>query len=364
MINTRNFSIIFSMILCSLTACEHEHEEAHHHHHQIVVTTAKVGDIDIPEEFVCQIHSQNHIEIQAMETGYLEKINLKEGQEVKEKSELFRIIPAIYKAKWDSELAELRLAELEYVNAQKLFEQKVISDREVKLFEAKVARVQAKVKLAEAEFDFTIVKAPFDGIVDRMMRQAGSLVKEGEVLTTLSDNSKMWAYFNVPEKRYLAYMKKNNNSVGGEIVTLRLADDSIYKFPGKITAIEADFNNETGNISFRADFSNPIRLLRHGQTGKLILTENHKNAIIIPQRATFPILDKQYVYVIGEDHIVKQRRIIIEHELDDIFIIKSGLKADEHFILDGIQHVRDGDHVEYTVQPIEEVLKHLKNHAE
>ena len=76
----------------------------------------------------------------------------------------------------------------------------------MRLFRAKLARAQAKADQAQAEFNFTQVKAPFDGIVDRLKDFQGSLVKEGDVLTTLSDNRRMWVYFNVPENQYLEYM--------------------------------------------------------------------------------------------------------------------------------------------------------------
>ena len=89
---------------------------------------------------------------------------------------------------------------------QEVVRQKVVSQAEVQLHEAKLAKAKAKAKLAEAELNFTNVRAPFDGIVDRLHQQQGSLVKEGEILTTLSDNSVMWVYFNVPEARYLEYM--------------------------------------------------------------------------------------------------------------------------------------------------------------
>ena len=76
----------------------------------------------------------------------------------------------------------------------------------MQLFKAKLAKAKAKADLAKAELNFTKVKAPFDGIVDRLHEQQGSLVKEGDILTTLSDNSVMWVYFNVPEDHYLEYM--------------------------------------------------------------------------------------------------------------------------------------------------------------
>src|SRR5205814_3611527 len=144
------------------------------------------------------------------------------------------------------------------------------------------------------------------GIVDRLHQQLGSLIKEGDILTTLSDNSVMWVYFNVREARYLEYMAAADQHKKDEKIELRLADGSKFPEAGKIGAIEANFNNETGNIPFRADFPNPKRLLRHGQTGTVLIHRTLKDAIIIPQRATFEVLDKQYVFVVGEDHLAHQ----------------------------------------------------------
>ncbi len=196
---------------------------------------------------------------------------------------MFKIIPILYKAKLDAEMAEAKLAELEFKNTKKLFEQKaVVSQNEVALYEAKLAKAKAKAKLAKAELDFTDVKAPFDGIVDRLHEQQGSLIKEGDILTTLSDNSVMWVYFNVPEARYLEYMagpKQDKDGSDESNSCWRTAASS--RRPGKIGAIEAQFNNETGNIPFRADFPNPDRLLRHGQTGTVLihrtLQERHRH---------------------------------------------------------------------------------------
>src|SRR5262249_45091989 len=154
-----------------------------------------------------------------------------------------------------------------------------------------------KLDLAQAEMNFTKVRAPFDGIVDRLHEQQGSLIKEGDVLTTLSDNSMMWVYFNVPEATYLDYMSNVSNEKNGWRLELVLGNGSKFKERGQIGAIEAKFNQETGNIPFRADFPNPKGLLRHGQTGNILINRTLKKAIIIPQRATFDILDKRYVFV-------------------------------------------------------------------
>jgi membrane fusion protein (multidrug efflux system) len=283
---------------------------------------------------------------------------------VKKGDLMFKIVPTLYQAKLDAELAEARLAELELKNTERLAKEKVVSQNEVALFEAKLAKAKAKAKLAEAELNFTEVKAPFGGIVDRLEQQLGSLIKEGEVLTTLSDNSVMWVYFNVPEARYLDYMAAREQEDGRKI-ELVLANGSKFSQTGKIGAIEAKFNNETGNIPFRADFPNPTGLLRHGQTGNVLIHRTLHNALVIPQRATFEILDRCYVYVVGEDHVVHQRQIDIQSELDDIYVVKSGLEASDKIVLEGVRQVRDGGKLEeYEFCKPEEVLANQKHHAE
>ena len=132
---------------------------------------------------------------------------------MKEGDVLFKVIPILYQKKADAEKAEAKLAQLEYNYTKKLYEDKVVSQNEVMLLEAKMAKAQAKAELAEAELNFATVKAPFDGIVDRLHHQQGSLVEEGEILSTLSDNSVMWVYFNVPEARYLEYMAESEQSI-------------------------------------------------------------------------------------------------------------------------------------------------------
>lgn len=411
----------------SLPGCDATHaHESHHHeeHHKILVTSPLVKDIVSTQQYVSQIHSRRHIEVRALEGGYLEEIQVKEGQAVQRGDLLFKLLPTLYEAKLDSEAAEAQQAQIEYNNTKKLCEQNIVSKQELKLAEAKLAKAKANVKLAEAELNFTEVKAPFDGIIDRLRCQHGSLISEGDILTTLSDNSVMWVYFNVPEARYLEYKstatqrkvqkdddddddddkdddkdddqdededdddddrddhdedevdnREEQHSVDAHTtvgrgaphemkVELVLADGSTFDQPGKIGAIEADFNNETGNIAFRADFDNPKGLLRHGQTGTILISRSVPGAIVIPQRATFEILAKRYAYVVGEDGVVHQRDIVIDDTLDDIYVIKSGLQPTDKIVLEGIGQVRDGEKVEYEYLPPEKVIGNLKYKAE
>jgi membrane fusion protein (multidrug efflux system) len=391
-----------SMMLCCLSvlpACNKSEAMAHEEQQRrIVVTTPVVKDVVTTQQFVCQIHSRAHIEIRALERGYLQEINVKEGQAVKRNEVMFKIVPILYQASLDTEKAEAELAQIRFNNTQNLTNQAIVSKQELALANAELARAHAKVKRAEAELGFTAIKAPFDGIVDRQHEQKGSLVEEGDILSTLSDNQVMWVYFNVPEAQYLEYKSRLKQGDDTLEVELQLANGEIFPQKGKIGAIEADFNNETGNIAFRADFPNPDGLLRHGQTGTILLHRKVHDAIVIPQRATYEILAKQYVWVIDTDGkpaapqpnhdgktegheapaekgqhgaesnglrgVVHQREIVVQEEMEDVYVIKQGLNANDKIIYEGVREVRDGDQVAYELQPSQEILSNLKYHAE
>jgi membrane fusion protein, multidrug efflux system len=284
--------------------------------------------------------------VRALNTGYLMPIPIKEGQAVKEGALMFEIVPVVYKARWEAAVADRDLAQLEFNNTRRLAEKQGVSQFEVKMFETKLAKAQANADLAEAELNFTKVKAPFDGIVDLRTGQ-GSLVTEGEVLATLSDNSLVWVYFNVPEARYLELMTEVSQPKEAPKIELILANGKKFGQAGQLGAIKADFNSESATISFRADFPNPDRLLRHGQSGTVLISRVMKDAIVIPQRATFEVLGKRYVYVVDKEDVAHLREVVVQNELHDLFVIKRGVGLDDKIIIEGIRQVHDGEKVEY-----------------
>jgi membrane fusion protein (multidrug efflux system) len=371
-------TIVLGLVSLSLSGClsQAESQEVSHsesegesgHEHKIVVTSPVRKDVISTQPYVCQIHSCQHIEVRALEGGYLEKICVKEGQAVKKGTLMFKILPTLYEAKLDSEDAEVQRIAIELENAEVLLKKNYVAAPEIALKKAELAKAKAKLALARAELGFTSVTAPFDGIVDRQRNQLGSLIEEGDVLTTFSDNTKMWVYFNVPEANYLEYKAELDNKdehASHLQIELKLANGKIFPQKGKIGAIEADFNNTTGNIPFRADFPNPNSLLRNGQTGTILIHNTLKKVVVIPQRAKFDILARPYVYVVDKDNVVHQRDITIHKGvLDDIFVIEKGLDEKDKIILEGILQVRDGDKIEYEYEAPEKVLGKLKYHAE
>lgn len=349
------------VLICN-SACESHKEHKKTEHHFSVTSPLKM-DTSITKDYVCQIHSIRHIELRSQERGFLQTTYVDEGQTVKKGQLLFKIMPRLYEAELQRAQAEVNLAKIEYQNTKSLADKNVVAPNELAMTKAKYDKAKAEMALAEVHLSFTEIRAPFDGIIDRFHVRPGSLVDEGDLLTHLSDNSKMWVYYNVPEAEYLDYatqVKRDEDIV----VSLLMANNKLFEHSGVVETIEADFNSETGNIPFRATFPNPQALLRHGETGNILMTVQLKNAILIPQKTTFEILEKKYVFVVTKDNLIKSREITIEAEMPHLYAISKGLEENDRILLDGLRLVRENEEISYEyIDPIR-VMSELDLYAE
>lgn len=354
--------ISFLIVGSFLYSCYSHHEESKKHSKHRIFNPIK-SDTTLVKDYVCQIHSIKNIELRAIERGYLNRIWVDEGQFVKKGQSMFKVMPNLYEAEFQKAEAEASLAKIEYENTKRLANSQIVSKNEMAMAKAKYDIAKADVKIAKTHLDFTEIKAPFDGIMDHLHVREGSLLEEGELLTTLSDNSKMWVYFNVPEAEYLDYANYMNKPDKQEVRIL-MANNKIFKHKGYIETIEGEFNNETGNIAFRATFPNPEGLLRHGETGSILINIPYEKALIIPQKATFKILDKTFVFVLDKNNILHHQEITIDAELPHVFIVKDGLKETDRVLLDGIRLVKEGDYIESQLIPSDTILSSLELYAE
>ncbi len=355
--------IVGIALMLTVVSCHHEETDHAEESVKFLVTTPLRTDTITTSEYVCQIHAIQHIELRALERGYLEKILVDEGQVVRKGQQMFQIMPVIYQAEFKHAEAEARVAEIEYQNTKSLADKNVVSQNELAMAKARYDQALAAQALAKAHLDFTKISAPFTGIMDRLHVRMGSLLEEGEMLASLSDNSEMWVYFNVPEAQYLNYQMSAERGKPFN-VQLRLANGEIFKYDGVVTTIEADFNNETGNIAFRATFPNPDGLLRHGETGNIVMKETFKNALLIPQKATFEVLDKKFVYVVGDDGRVHARMITVGAELPHIYAVSEGIKEGDKILLEGLRKVKENDKIDYELVASKKALHGLELHAE
>ena len=353
-------ALIFSTLLMILS-CKDKKEEKEETVVYPVTSPVKMDTV-INKEFVSQIRSERNIEIRALEKGFLEKIYVDEGQHVQAGQVLFRIMPQLYQADVLKAKAEVAQAEIELQNASTLAKSNVVSINEKRMAKAKLDAAKAELNLAQTHLSFTTIRAPFSGIIDRLPLKLGSLVDEGDLLTSLSDNGGIFAYFNVSEPEYLNYQthsaERENNQV-----SLIMANGETFPNKGIIQTIEGEFDNETGNIAFRAKFPNSNQLLRNGETGKIQMTLPLKNALIIPQKATYEIQDQKYVFVVGKDGVARSKNIKVSYELPDIYVVSEGLDVGDKILLEGVQKVKDDQKVETKFQDPKKVLSSLKLQA-
>lgn len=325
-----------------------------------------------PQEFVAEINAKQNVEIRSKIRGFVEKIWVDEGQSVKGGQLLFSVSNNINQQELAKSQAQVKIAEaelkaikLELENAKNLFDKNIISKAEMDLASARVEAANAKVaetvsdeERAKLNVSYSQIRAPFDGIINRIPNKAGSLVEEGALLTTISNNSEVYTYFNVSEKDYLEFVLGTAEGVTSE-VTLYLANGMEYPHKGLIETSESEFDKSTGNIAFRARFPNPKRLLKHGGSGKVILDNHIAEAIHIPQRSTFEVQDKLYVYVLDKENVLQQRSIEPVLRIPHYYIINEGIAPDDKVLFEGVQSVKSGQKIAARLIDKEEVEKRI-----
>lgn len=340
----------------------------------VPVTTVTSIDTNLHTDYVAEITAIQNVEIRAKVGGYIEKIFIDEGMYVKEGQPLFKINEAGYREEVNRTKALCRIAaaeaksiEIELLNATQLNRKNVISASELEIAKNKFASANAKVEealaneeAAEHRLSHTTIKAPFSGYINRIPFKIGSLVNEGNLLTSISENREIFAYFDVSEKEYLAYAENLvKDSIGSKTVQLVLANGQMHAYKGRIETIEGEINASTGTIAFRARFRNPDQILKHGASGKVRMTKRLINVRAIPQKATFEIQDKVYVYVVGKDNKLEMRNIQVAHRMSHIYVVSDGLKEKEQIVYEGIQQLQDGQVIKPAPVSFSQILSNL-----
>jgi membrane fusion protein (multidrug efflux system) len=352
------FKLLFLLIGTLNIACNSKKEGAQIDENVVPVITVSKQDTIVQNSFVADIQAKKNIEIRTRASGLVQQIFVNEGQFVKKGQRLFKINDAELRmelnkvaANLKQAAAEIKIAEIEVNQLQALYAKDFVALNELDMAKAKLAAARAKYAFVNAELsavkqkiEFTNIVAPFEGVLDVIPFKEGSLVEEGTLLTSISNNKEVYAYFHVSEKDYLDYTISKGEGKSKE-VTLVLANGSTYNYKGLVETTESEFDKSTGNIAFRAKFPNPDNLLKHGASGKVVVKTDLKNAMLIPQKSTFEIQGNVYVFVVNNEGIVQQRQINLISRLSHWYIIEPVL-TQERIIYEGIQKVKDGDQVQ------------------
>lgn len=338
---------------------------------EYAVREIKTTECNLSTSYPATIKGIQDIEIRPKVSGFITKVHVDEGDFVRRGQVLFSIDRVQYEAAVKSAEAAVRVArttvstqKLTVKNKKMLHEKKIISDYDMEMAENQLASAEAQLASARAQLidarnnlSFCSVTSPSDGVVGTIPYRVGSLVSSStaEALTTVSNISKMYVYFSMTEKQLLEYTKGTDGVKGAlaaiPAVSLQLADGSTYNQTGKVTNVSGVIDIATGSVSMRATFDNPQKILRSGGSGSVVFPIHMDNAILVPQKATYEIQDKHFVYVVGKDNKVKNTEITVLPQNDGTnFVVTGGLKAGERIVVEGINTLSDGK----AIKPITE----------
>ncbi|WP_395753611.1 efflux RND transporter periplasmic adaptor subunit [Prosthecobacter sp.] len=269
----------------------------------LVLTKPLRQDTMVTRTYVCEIHPIQSTKILAPERGYLDEVSVQEGQQLKAGAAMFKLLPQARN------------------NAPK--------------------RTDSQPQVPEPP-RITTITAPFDGQTGRLRLAKGSVVKKNEALTTLTDNTQVWADFHMPEAQYKEYSASAPADKMNE-VKLILANRKLFDQTGTVSPPAQTDAKSTDSVLLRALFPNPKKLLRPGQAGNIRMQNKLKNALLVPLQSTFEISHHRYLFVVDKDHVIRQRKISVTHELDNLLVVSAGVGENDTIIFNAAPRVREGE---------------------
>lgn len=337
----------------------------------IATVTVTPSVSDLANTYPATIKGKTDIAIRPQVTGFITKVHVDEGQAVHKGQTLFTLDQVQFEAAVDQAVAAVNVAktavdtqQLTVDNKKRLLDKNIISDYEYQLAlnsldqaKAQLAQANAALVNARKNLAYTVVTAPSDGVIGSIPNREGSLASpsSAQPLTTVSDNSDVYAYFSLNEKDILGLTENGKYSLNERIaqmpaVQLRLSDGTLYPIEGQVATVSGVIDNATGAASVRAIFKNPAGVLRSGSSASILIPERSDSALIIPQKATFEVQDLRYVYVVDDSCRTHQTPIKVQSLSDGKnFVVTSGLKPGDKVVVEGVgTKVRDN----MVIQPV------------
>lgn len=359
---SRMFSLVATIgataTIFGLTSCGEKTQQMGDMTPEIATITVAEGTSDLASNYAATIKGKTDIDVRPLVSGFITKVHVDEGQRVSKGQTLFTLDQVQYQAAVDQALAQVNAARtavesarLTADNKQRLFDKNIISEYENQLAknqlsqaEAQLSQANAALTTARKNLSYTVVTAPSDGFVGSIPNREGSLASPSMVtpLTTVSDNSDIYAYFSINEKDILNLTNEGKKSLNEAIselpdVQLQLADGTIYPEPGKVATVSGVIDSSTGAANVRARFKNINGMLRSGSTGRILIPNRMSNVILVQQRATFEIQDRRFVYVVNDSNKTVATPVEISPMNDGKqFIVTSGLTPGQRIVVEGV----------------------------
>ena len=310
------------------------------------------ADATVYTLFPVQIQSENDVAIYPRATGYVRKIHVKEGDNVKKGSPILQIDDSEYIQTVNATKAVYDNAQLEVTKLKPLVEKDIISPLQLKTAESNAQAALAAYENAKINLSYTMITSPVSGVIGRITLREGSLLTAGIAtpITTVASTGDVFAYFSFDEKSLLQLADNDNIRTSLKqivanipLVELALATGQIYEHKGKVELGSSLIDPTTGSLQMKGIFPNPEAVLHSGSTGTIRIPAIYKNAIIIPQKATYDIQDKKMTFTVDADNVVRATNIKVLNNTSDSFIIDEGLLEGDRIGLDGVGKVKDGD---------------------
>lgn len=347
----------------TLFACGNKEQGEFNMVKEYAVVTLQPTNSELKSSYPATIKGKQDIEIRPKVAGFITKLCVDEGSVVRKGQTLFVIDPVQYEAAVKVAEANVKVAktsvetsQLTYNNKRQLREKDIISDYELQMAEndlatrkAQLAQAEAQLVNARNDLSYTNVVSPSNGIVGSIPYRVGSLVSSSTQipLTVVSNIDEMYVYFSMTEKQLLALVRD-----GGTVkeildkmppVELQLADGSLYTEKGKIETLSGVIEQSTGAASIRATFPNDKNILRSGGTGSVLVPYIEENTIVIPQKATYEIQDKKFVYTLTDSATVKTTEIeVFGLDNGQEYVVTAGLNPGDQIVVEGVASLRDG----------------------
>lgn len=359
-------SMLLGVACATLFACSGNRQTMQMGVPDYAVATVEPQSITLSTSRSGTFEGRQDIEIRPNVSGFITQVCVDEGATVKKGEVLFVIDPVQYEEAVNVARAAVEVAkasvntnELTVANNKELRDANIISEYNYQmsvnvLAQAKAQLAQAEAELVNAEknLSYTNVISPADGVIGKIPYRVGALVNSAITtpLTTVSDISQMYVYFSMTEKELLDLVRQD--STPGKIiekmpeVSLLTADGRPYEEKGKITTISEVIDQATGSVRARATFANPQRLLRSGGNGMVIIPTTLNDVIVVPQKSTYELQDKRFVYVVNNESKAESREVKV-YNLDDgkNFVIMSGLQPGERIVMEGVSTLRNGTQI-------------------
>lgn len=307
-------------------------------------------------------------QVNAKISGYITDVLVDEGQKVKKGQTLFRLETQTLSQDAAAARANVNAAQVEVDKLKPLVEKNIISNVQLETAKAKLQQAKSSYNSIAANIDYGNIKSPVDGYVGSINLRKGALVSPSSQvpMTTVSDISKVYAYFSMNEKEYLDFIQ---NAEGKTIeekikklpkVRLVLANGSLYEEEGTIETINSQVNANTGSVSFRAVFDNPSRILTNGNSGKIQVPKVYTDALVVPQEATYEQQGSIYVYKVAEDGMATSTKIETTAEVENLYVVASGLQKGDKIVAKGANKLRGNSKINPQEMPFDSIAKPIE----